>query len=569
MKRKLLPLILVLALLLTALSGCASKDESSAQSSPAQSQQTSVSDEQSSDPDTGVETDSAEPQEEPYFPLKESKTLSYWAALPFEASAIITNLEDTPGYRYLSERLNVDFDFVSVSAMVSSEQFNLMIASGEYCDILSSITGYSGGVSKAYDDGVIIELKDGIDKYCENYSTLLDRLDVRPDVQTDDGKYLVFYNLYEDYNVLTGVTVRQDLLDKLGMDAPVTYDDYEAFGLAVKTEFGISDPILLSSDCNTWAKGYNTSGFAADSSSSAATTLYQVDGEIRSAFTDGSYLEYLKLMNSWYNKGIINSDFFSRDTNSKSSSVEALILTGEVGLYENDANTIVNHESQAATDGYLLSGIGWPRMTVDSVNHIGSTISQVSLVQSNGAVSISTQCDDLELAFEFLDFMYTDEAMMLAAYGYPELYDLDDDGHVVFTDEAEALFVSNEYGEMTRNTGKTLFSAGIAGKRTQDDMYLNWGWDSKEVAAVELWNSEYYDEAWMLPMNISLTTEEAESISDISSTIGTYAAERIVGFITGDTPFEKFDDMVTEIENMGLAEVIAAYQSAMNRYLDR
>ena len=43
--------------------------------------------------------------------------------------------------------------------------------------------------------------------------------------------------------------------------------------------------------------------------------------------------------------------------------------------------------------------------------------------------------------------------------------------------------------------------------------------------------------------------------------------ESIDKFIMGVEPLDKFDDYVAQVEKMGLADVLAVYQAAYDRYM--
>ena len=72
-----------------------------------------------------------------------------------------------------------------------------------------------------------------------------------------------------------------------------------------------------------------------------------------------------------------------------------------------------------------------------------------------------------------------------------------------------------------------------------------------------------------LPAGLSLTTEESEDASALQADINTYVSECIPKFILGEMSVE--DDWDTFQQNcidMGLEEVIAIYQDALDRYYE-
>ena len=59
--------------------------------------------------------------------------------------------------------------------------------------------------------------------------------------------------------------------------------------------------------------------------------------------------------------------------------------------------------------------------------------------------------------------------------------------------------------------------------------------------------------------------EEFEVRDEYLTAINTYAEEMVSKMILGLEPIDKFDEMVSEINKMGLSKLLAAYESAFAR----
>ena len=66
---------------------------------------------------------------------------------------------------------------------------------------------------------------------------------------------------------------------------------------------------------------------------------------------------------------------------------------------------------------------------------------------------------------------------------------------------------------------------------------------------------------------LAFTNEEQGIINEKYTEIETYTNEMVDKFIMGVEPLDKFDDYVKQVENMGLADVLAVYQAAYDRYM--
>ena len=114
------------------------------------------------------------------------------------------NLEDfseqVAMVKMINEMTNVYIDFNAVAGgFVEQESFNLMIAGGDYTDIIGVMNYYgsssgaaagSAGHEKAIEDGIIIDLYDDLKEYAPNYWTLL---------TSDDNAYMTMRTQYTPF----------------------------------------------------------------------------------------------------------------------------------------------------------------------------------------------------------------------------------------------------------------------------------------------------------------------------------------------------------------------------------
>ena len=97
----------------------------------------------------------------------------------------------------------------------------------------------------------------------------------------------------------------------------------------------------------------------------------------------------------------------------------------------------------------------------------------------------------------------------------------------------------------------------MAGRRT--DLALE---------AKEIWG-ENVDNDWKIPGSCSMTAEESEEYSSTFSDIQTYIKEMLPKFVMGDEPIENLGTFQDTIHSMGIADCMAAWQSALDRYNER
>ena len=127
------------------------------------------------------------------------------------------------------ERTGVKVDIELTSSTTAAQKFPLIIASGEYPDIMNGVQSYySGGLTKALEDEVIANLTDYIDEYMPNY---LHWMNMTPsnakESRLDDGSVAMIYSITMQVQPpFAGYMYRQDWADKAGLGTPETIDDW-------------------------------------------------------------------------------------------------------------------------------------------------------------------------------------------------------------------------------------------------------------------------------------------------------------------------------------------------------
>lgn len=277
--KKSLSLMLVLVMVLCLLSGCGSKPEAVADVDSAAGVERSSVSEDEDDPaeeepveETSSEVSEISAEEETPSPMngtvipaeecqangydvtygmfdfetyidlpltEDGDTLSYWFMLqPFMMGYNNYTPEDFTYFKEMEARTGVHLDLIPVSMFSVSEQFSLMVTSSDYSDMIEGATAYySGGATKAIEDGFLADMTEYLDEM-PNYVAWLDSdPSYRKDVVTLDGG-MAYAASFSEVERNVGPQLRGDWLDKLGLDVPTTYDEYHDVLKAFKDAYG-------------------------------------------------------------------------------------------------------------------------------------------------------------------------------------------------------------------------------------------------------------------------------------------------------------------------------------------
>ena len=156
-------------------------------------------------------------------------TLTAWSILNPSQSKSASNAADLPFYKELEKQTGVTIQFTHPAMGQENDQFNLLIASGSYPDIIEwNWTGYPGGPDKAISDNIIIPLNDLMEKDAPNLNHIIAQVPlIGKLMKSPSGKYYETPYMMIDPSLLIwhGPIMRKDLLDKAGLPVPTTIDE--------------------------------------------------------------------------------------------------------------------------------------------------------------------------------------------------------------------------------------------------------------------------------------------------------------------------------------------------------
>ena len=513
-----------------------------------------------------------EPEERPVpedavsLPLDETETLTYWHDV---GGDMVNYLEqgdynNQPAMRYAEELTNVHIDNIITTAQTMNTDFQLMVASGDYADmIFNGATLYSGGAAAAVEEELIIDIAPYAEQgYIPNYEAAYNISKAQAgDVRTDDGYITTFLTIYKNGpDPANGLWIRKDWLDTLGKDVPETYDELHEVLTLFQSEFGAAEPYYtyIFGDSHL-TEGYGVGTELLESDSYLTHTFLQKDGQVTFSALEPEWLEAVTMMNQWYEEGLFGKDLANHTMNITDAAFGTSVCTGGTGVFRCGTRMIdmVSGNGVDYDPDYEL--VAMADVTVnrgDALHYNWYTKGYAT----NG-ICISTQCENVPLALAWCDFWYSPEGSIIAEYGEEGVsYELVD-GKPQWT----SLITDNPDG-LTLNTAITMYQMQVGWLReiTTDTT----GWDQKTKDALEVW-SDKWDGAYSIPDTISLTTEEATAFAASFNQISTYYTEMIARFICGEEPLENYDSFCQSLLDMGIEDCINIEQAALERYQNR
>jgi putative aldouronate transport system substrate-binding protein len=294
----------------------------------------------------------------------------------------------------------------------------LMIASGEYPDLIYA----KGDLTKLIDAGAVIPLDDLIAKKGKNLKKLYGDQLVRLKNSVADphiysvGTYDVNAGIWETDGTMQ---LQHAVLKELGYPKIQTLDDYEAALKAYIAKYPTIDgkkTIGLSLLIDTW-QWYidlsNPSGFITGHPDDGQWFIDDSTFEAQYKFLSPEVVTYYKWLNKLNAEGLLDPESFTQKEDvwkAKIASGRVLGLAYPIWGYGDSRSALINDGKEDRTYAYL------------PVAADASYASKVPSLKNYGfgggwGIAISSKCKDPERAFEFLDWMCSEEAQVLINWG--------------------------------------------------------------------------------------------------------------------------------------------------------
>lgn len=230
-------------------------------------------------------------------------TLTWYTTLNGNVSDNFANLGDTPWAKYVEEQTGITIEFQHPTQGSEAEEFAVMLASGEYPDIIEyTWTTYSGGAGAAINDGVIISLDDYMADATNLSKVMQEHPEIGKMIKSSGGNYYCFPCLrgLESPNKTefsSGFLYRADALKELGFDqVPETIDEWEEVLRAAKAA-GYSKPFTTRKEWvkDVWSAAYDNWG-----------SFYVDDGVVKNGLIEDSRKDFIQKMADWYAEGLLD-----------------------------------------------------------------------------------------------------------------------------------------------------------------------------------------------------------------------------------------------------------------------
>jgi len=536
--KKLFAVVMTLGIFCTSLAGCGQKKKSET-----------------------VDISNMEAITENTMPITEEEiTLTCW--IQNRSQGYAKSYNDMEAFKNLAKKTGIKLEFIH-PAGAASEQLSIMLASGELPDLIWYAWGiYPSLAQEQADNGAFLKLNEYIDKFAPNFKKLMAENESYQRQQALLGSDILYFPLlYDDerYLAFDGYFLRQDWLDKVGMDVPETMEEWEAVltafrdndlnGNGKKDEVPFSTAATAAYTAHVFAGAYGLGSFG--------YFLSPDTGKVTHSVLEPGYKEYLTTMNRWYSEGLLNTNYISTGI----PELDSMMLNDQLGAIYIDNNNDMPKYLQANPDLKLVAAPFPKAKNGKTYNPSNSSI----ITYGKNGVAISSGCKHPVEAVRFLDYLYTQEGSDYMFWGVEgESYTKDENGEYKFTD----LILHNPEGKIPYEAiCKYMTNIGFVGLHQYKAEVALENDLPEEIKKVKNDSVEYSiktDKSLLIPY-LPLTAEENEEIAGIAADLDTYMSEMTNKFLLGKESMDKYDEFVEKCKEMGIKRIIEIRQAAYDR----
>lgn len=432
---------------------------------------------------------------------------------------------------------NADYEIFLQTSLVNAQDFPDLIW-GMSDNLLKNID---------YVDDILVELSVYIEEGAPNYLRWLKEDErLRLDTATNDHKIYSFQVISEQLYGFSafGPVIRKDLLDQLSCDLPQTYEDWDI--ILHETRKQVSQPLVLPQEA-LFTGNYLSSGFGISLAFDGYGNGFYVENhEVKFGMMEDGFSDFVALLNGWYQEGLITSSF----TNLPSiGDAEYLIkqANGESTIFFAAYQQISSAIDISEIQDYSITPISDPVMSKGTKNHLSSEPEERSI---QTGFSVSIQCANMSAAVRWIDYLYSDEGILVTNYGI--------EGTSYILEHDKPIYTDVDIRDYT--------ALPLIGVMTP--LYIDMKIDSQLHTYSNVWR-EQSDFTYMLPAGLSYDQEVEGEFVSLLADVTTMAKTEVLRLITGERSVSDITNIRTSLEAAGVNRCIEIIQGSLDAYLNR
>ncbi|MCV2404001.1 extracellular solute-binding protein [Marinomonas sp. C2222] len=436
----------------------------------------------------------------------------------------------------------------------SQELFNLMLVSGNLPDFVGG-NALKDSFFQYGMEGAFLPLNDLIEQYAPNIKAFFEQYpDKKKAITAPDGNiYHIAY--FPDGQAARAYYIRQDWLDKLGLEQPQTVDELYTVLKAFRDQDpnGNGKKDEVPAFFRHWEEMIRlvTLWDARTTGMDSAHQFYIKDKTTaQHGYVEENYRTGIRNLAKWYKEGLIDQEVFTRGSKARD-----YLLSNNLGG--------MTHDWFASTAGYndslkdRVPGFEWiPMAPPATPSGVRIEENGRATVKPDGWALTYSNRDPIA-SIKYMDFIFTEKGRNIANFGVEGVHWTMVDGKATYTDEV--LNADTAVNTQMRNVGAQI-PLGYPQDYNYEKQWTN------EIAAKGI--EMYTDNNYIIEQfnGVAMTVAERLVYDKYWPGILTYMLEAQQRWILGSADVdEEWDGYIARINKLGYDKVIKVYQAAYDR----
>ncbi len=251
--------------------------------------------------------------------------------------------------------------------------------------------------------------------------------------------------------------------------------------------------------------------------------------------------EVVEYFQKFYKEGLVAPDFLTAAT----KSWEEMMMTdrGFVAFDYSVRIDFFNKPAREENPDYTLAMMPPPKGTNEKGRQ---KMGKINIDLSGYMICNTGKQDRIDVAFKFLNWLYTEEACDLVSWGKEGETYVEENGKRHYTVENEEL-PQLKYGFATSGTFQRIYEEAYAASNTE------------EMVEASRKATQYQEDYASPLMWMPLSDEDSQRAADLQTALATYSEEAISKFMLNQKPMSEWDAFVKGLDTMGIDELLAIY----------
>ena len=453
-------------------------------------------------------------------------------------------------FQRMEEKTNVHFEFQQVTDYDQWQSVKAGYASGETAmpDVLFKAGLSTQEMQEWFAAGKIIDLKPYLEEHAPNLWALLQQ---NPEwekaitLPTGEIPALPYINELQNNNAMW---INQTWLNTLKLETPTTAQELTEVLRAFKTGDpnmnGKWDEVPLAF-LSMWDLKFL--GHAFGLVANDYNVYVDENGKAQSTLTSEENRAFLAWLNQLWEEELLDQQGFSTADSLRAITDDTAPMTYGIILGPTPLTLIPSKSIEQYT--LLMPMTYGGKQVYRDLN--GDLV--------RGAFAIGAGCENPAELVAWVDYLYTEEGCRLAQAGLQDVdYVVHEDGTWSWTKDVETM-ANSVLAEVTIAEGGLMPGlSSVEFQRTYDEKET-----ARAISALEELKKvsvEPCPQVW-------LTADEQAELAALQMTIGKFAEQNMVWFVTGEKELndENWAAFVAEIEALGLADMLGIFQRALDK----